>query len=220
MNLSYKEKMLYINVPYSEKDEAKKLGAWWDSQKKSWYVKRRKDYPKFYKWILGNQEETFILCDYFYIVEAMRKCYRCKRETEVIGFGIENFYILHDPKEYRDLYSWWDEDIHMASYIDPMSDKLLDFLNREYGYHMGYSKTVEDSYMANHCKYCNALQGDYFLFNEPDSPFCIDTIDDARNLKLHKVKLETDIIADVDMIWGSEDYLIKQYAQKMRDISI
>ena len=28
----------YLNCPYSEKDEAKALGAWWDTTKKKWYV--------------------------------------------------------------------------------------------------------------------------------------------------------------------------------------
>ena len=213
-------KMLYINVPFSEKDEAKKLGAWWDSNKKSWFVKRRRDYPLFYKWILGNNEERFILCDHFYIVEGKRRCYRCHKETEVIGFAIEKFCIIYDPNEYKDLYSWWGEEIHMASYIKPISQKLLNYLDINYGYHIGYSKTVNDSYLANHCKHCSALQGDYFLFSEPDSPFCIDTIEDAKNIKLYKVKLDNDIVADVDMIWGSEDYLIKQYAKKMWDISM
>lgn len=56
--------------------------------------------------------------------------------------------------------------------------------------------------------------------SEPDSPFCIDTIEGAKNIKLYKVKLDNDIVADVDMIWGSEDCLIKQYAKKMWDISM
>jgi ribonuclease HI len=29
---------LYLNIPYSEKDEAKKLGAKWDSKKKKWFI--------------------------------------------------------------------------------------------------------------------------------------------------------------------------------------
>jgi len=32
------QKRIYLNVPYSEKDEAKKLGAKWESAKKSWYI--------------------------------------------------------------------------------------------------------------------------------------------------------------------------------------
>jgi len=32
---------LYLNIPYSEKDEAKKLGAKWDSKKKKWYINNK-----------------------------------------------------------------------------------------------------------------------------------------------------------------------------------
>jgi ribonuclease HI len=32
------EKRIYLNVPYNEKEEAKKLGAKWESSKKSWYI--------------------------------------------------------------------------------------------------------------------------------------------------------------------------------------
>lgn len=39
----------YIKVPYSEKDEAKRLGAKWDPVKKSWYYLDR-DHVKFKKW--------------------------------------------------------------------------------------------------------------------------------------------------------------------------
>ena len=36
--------MLYLNVPYIEKDEAKNLGARWDPQRKKWYAP---DYHKY-----------------------------------------------------------------------------------------------------------------------------------------------------------------------------
>ena len=29
---------IYLNVPYDEKDEAKKMGAKWDKSKKRWYI--------------------------------------------------------------------------------------------------------------------------------------------------------------------------------------
>lgn len=38
---------IYINVPYSQKDDAKAYGAMWDKQKKSWYIyddSQHKDY--------------------------------------------------------------------------------------------------------------------------------------------------------------------------------
>lgn len=42
---------ILLNVPFAEKDEAKKLGAWWNPELKRWYSKSREDYPKLKKWI-------------------------------------------------------------------------------------------------------------------------------------------------------------------------
>ena len=32
-----KDKIIYLNIPYSKKDKAKKLGAFWDNNNKKWY---------------------------------------------------------------------------------------------------------------------------------------------------------------------------------------
>jgi hypothetical protein len=34
-----------------------------------------------------------------------------------------------------------------------------------------FSKSIQESYWANVCEHCGAIQGDWFLFSEPDGPF-------------------------------------------------
>ncbi|MFK5948981.1 MAG: DUF5710 domain-containing protein [Methylococcales bacterium] len=41
---------IYLNVPYSQKDEAKALGAKWDANKKRWYASNNLDDSLFKKW--------------------------------------------------------------------------------------------------------------------------------------------------------------------------
>jgi len=41
----------YLNVPYNEKDEAKKLGARWSPFYKSWYIEEIPDIIPFIKWM-------------------------------------------------------------------------------------------------------------------------------------------------------------------------
>lgn len=50
------ESVLFLDVPYKEKDEAKLLGARWNPEMKKWYVEKRFDYPKFAKWILKGED--------------------------------------------------------------------------------------------------------------------------------------------------------------------
>ena len=40
-----------LNCPFAEKDEAKALGARWDSERKVWYIKDVRDLNPFAKWI-------------------------------------------------------------------------------------------------------------------------------------------------------------------------
>lgn len=207
---------LIIDVPYAEKDEAKLLGAKWNPKLKKWYVEERKNYHKFEKWILGNKENVYILCDYFYIVEGTHICFKCNKPTKVIGFGVENFFEVFDSNEYdnEDNYCYNDGNIHIASRIEPLSKVLLDKLKEKYNYYESYSKAVNASYLANHCSNCKVIQGEFFLFEEVDSPFFVDSIERAKQLKLYKVPLKNDLIVDSSIGFGSEDYLIEKYAQK------
>lgn len=51
------------------------------------------------------------------------------------------------------------------------------------------------------------------LFEEVDSPFFIDSIEKANNLKLYKIFIKNDLILDADIGYGSENHLIKEYGE-------
>ena len=40
-----------LNVPFHEKDAAKSLGAWWDVERKTWFVKDVEKLEVFERWI-------------------------------------------------------------------------------------------------------------------------------------------------------------------------
>ena len=48
--------VVILNVPFKEKDAAKELGAWWDPQKRRWFVPRGKDPKPFSKWIDSTED--------------------------------------------------------------------------------------------------------------------------------------------------------------------
>lgn len=45
-----------LNVPFAEKDEAKKMGAWWDGYRRTWYVKDVEDLTPFARWFKARQD--------------------------------------------------------------------------------------------------------------------------------------------------------------------
>lgn len=206
---------LFINVPYSEKDSAKELGAKWSPAFKRWYISSRADYHKFLKWILDDSEEAYILCDHLYIIEGVRRCYKCHHETKVIGFGVENFFQVHDPDVYDtdEPFDYESGTIHIASELTGLSNKFYDFLKKKFNYKLGYSATLKSTCYANHCTNCDALQGNFFLFDEVDSPFWIDSPSAAANLTLYRINLRHDHIVDFNLGIGSEDDLIKEFGR-------
>ena len=49
--------MIILKVPYAEKDEAKALGAKWNSARKAWYVPDGQAATAFAKWMTPGQAE-------------------------------------------------------------------------------------------------------------------------------------------------------------------
>jgi hypothetical protein len=43
-----------LQVPFAEKEEAKKLGARWDPARKLWYVENKADLTAFGQWLTGS----------------------------------------------------------------------------------------------------------------------------------------------------------------------
>ncbi|MDY2856707.1 MAG: DUF5710 domain-containing protein [Oscillospiraceae bacterium] len=205
---------LLLNIPYSEKDEAKKLGAKWNPKLKKWYVQDKKDYYKFSKWILGNEDSATIICDHIYIVEGIRQCFRCKQPTKVIGFGIENMFEIAKPEEYTNVYSpcqYYTDEIHIAPFLSNFTPEFLDFLDRNWGYRKDYSKIAGVDYY-NHCSCCGVLQGNFYLFDEDDSPFFPTTENEAKKLTLHKIIIENDFIFSGPIIFSTTDPFIKLHS--------
>lgn len=207
---------LLLNVPYAEKDHAKKLGAWWNPELKKWYVKNKSDYPKFRQWI-SDAPEFFIICDYLYLIEGINICFRCNKETPVIGFGIDTYYEFADPEDLENGYEFCnDSEISIVPHINPIPESLMAYIQEQYNYKIRFSKTTQRSYLANCCVNCDVLQGDFYLFSEVDSPFFIKNEQSAANLTLYRIPLKYDLVVFINqMMWGSNDHLIKRYAKTL-----
>lgn len=202
--------MLYLNIPYKEKNEAKALGARWNPNRKQWYVPNKQDYHKFSPWIINkNYLFTTVLCDHFYIVERNFQCIKCKEFTPVIAFGFENYWIFEE--DLQPLY--WDYGVTITAYYDFIPQKVLDFAQSKWNLRLRYSQFGNCKYVGNRCKHCNRLQGNYLLFQEYGSPFFITSIEDAEDLTLYKIKLSEDIILpNIEFGWCSTDDLVKELA--------
>lgn len=53
-HLPKKSRATILNVPYAEKDEAKRLGAKWDATRKKWYVPDGVNAEPFSRWAIAT----------------------------------------------------------------------------------------------------------------------------------------------------------------------
>lgn len=82
--------VIYLYVPYREKDEAKRLGAKWDLIKKRWFIPISIDTNPFIKWL---PYKLFNLrAPYFYLAQTYRQCFKCGKQTKINAVILpENF---------------------------------------------------------------------------------------------------------------------------------
>lgn len=230
--------MLFLNVPYHEKEYAKALGARWNPQFKKWYATRPDEYYKFARWILPIG--SLIVLDNLYLVEGIRTCFKCGMPTRLVALGVDKHIDLSDddygmeseeefnnPNSYvrgiklldknedwlKVMNDFIDSDtIFISGEMNLPSGPLLDFLQRNYNYKMRYSYTTKDSDYRFCCDHCDILQGDFFVYHEVDTPFFLDSIEKIKALNIYRIPLATDMVFNFSLSYGMLNYLIKQYA--------
>ena len=83
------------------------------------------------------------------------------------------------------------EEVHLAwtDREEEIPPKLLRYLKKNYSVKTGYSKTAGTCF-ANHCDCCGAIQGNWFLFGEPDSPLSSDAYGTELIIRMEQLKIK------------------------------
>lgn len=188
--------MTRLQVPYADKDEAKKLGAWWSVPLKSWVVPDHIiDITLFQKWI--PFKEGFIIRKPYHVAFTKRNCWKCKGVTPMIALASSYYF------EYRYL----DEDDpecemewHFGAYptvfcnVVQMSDHLSKALQHNFPFYgLTWSQTQKMETWANNCIYCGKLQGEWHNHQDFEGAFFPDPFEGPRfPIELKKLDLELD----------------------------
>ena len=92
--------MIFLNCPFSEKDECKSLGGKWDAERKKWYVPDGIDASSFQKWIESDKKEEILAHNKIKkVIELspssldfqINKCHRCFYLSKKLGIQANNF---------------------------------------------------------------------------------------------------------------------------------
>jgi len=165
-----------LQVPFTEKDEAKRLGARWDSSRKTWYIPEGLERLAFARWIPTPQSPN-IRAKGWSVAGSRRECWRCKRVSRVFAVvlppGYEALRVEDDPSD-----DYWEggEDLVLLSYVDDVPRSVAAQLHRlAPRYRIDYSQTTHSFYWMNHCEQCEAKLGDYETLQEPGTFYVLGT---------------------------------------------
>ncbi|MGC4087257.1 MAG: DUF5710 domain-containing protein [Polyangiaceae bacterium] len=194
-----------LQVPFPQKDEAKRLGARWDNQKRVWYVPDGLDTAPFKKW-LPKTRLPDVRAGYYYIAQTYEICWKCGQVSAVFGLLVPPG---HETDEGRDgdglefesdaaFEAWanspesqeWEKSdtaafIFFVSTLPAAVQAQMTKLTKSY--RIDFSKTLDDSYWMNHCEHCDAKLGDHPMYTPPATTFCPDHERAAALISLHRV---------------------------------
>jgi len=201
-----------LEVPYSEKDEAKALGAWWDPVVRTWYVPSWKEPGPFRKWLPTIPEEDLMtLVPPVFMVESRAECWKCCQGVTVVTLASCLAAEETEPGRVRGAAEGC---LELFCDITYLPSPLLPTLRRlNPGYRKRFSKTAGASYFMNHCR-CGAQLGDFYLHAEPGAAFFPVEQEMAASMKLHGV-LRVGTLRIAGGAHSSSPNLIQEHAQRI-----
>lgn len=212
--------MILLDVPLQEESFVKTLGGSWISSKKKWAVKSKSNYHRFIPWLYNcnifgstNDGSLFIACDNIFIAESSKTCTQCKRKTKIIGAAYDN--ILHYDITLNGLNKGF---INLKKITDlsimPLDVNTPDYvLNKIKSLYSSFKKIPKGELFFNRCENCGALQNDYDVYYDINSPFFITTTQDAKKITLHKIHLDLDFVLCGGGRWMFGSHLIRKHAK-------
>lgn len=174
--------IVFLDVPYQDKDEAKRLGAKWDPKERRWYVPEGRSLELFTQWLPVPREDSGVqISAPIYVVESASFCWSCGRETPVIALAVEQ---LDGEEQETD---GEDSCLFLLNTVADLPGELADLLGQKYSFfRKRYSQTAGTRYFTNHCA-CGAPLGDFFLHSEPGGAFFPTSPEEVEKIVLREL---------------------------------
>jgi hypothetical protein len=162
-----------LNVPFHEKDEARRLGARWDAKKKVWFIPDGADASAVRRWI-PEEPEINVRSRRYFVLKTERACWKCGASTAVFAFGLPAEHEMREVSDDGDKAGTWEKAEmsalpHYISFLAEEPRRRIQSMTSIF--RPDFSQTTQSWYWMNHCEGCGMKQGDFELFSEPDEAF-------------------------------------------------
>jgi hypothetical protein len=114
-----------------------------------------------------SEDSGALICAAVYLLTGRGECYACKKTTGLFAFmALPPFETVGDQDEAMD------DEGSMLKEVSTMPDSLKAIVAEQSNgkWREDYSRTADETYWMNHCEWCDAKQGDFFV-QGADGPF-------------------------------------------------
>lgn len=147
-----------------------------------------------------------------YLLQSTAECWKCHSVQSVVALAATTVREFDDG-EFRELGG---DDLIVLQNLVELPPEILEAIHRFHPqFQKRFSKTAECEYYMNTCS-CGAHFGDFYLHNDPDSPFRPMDEDDAPEIILRRLPLEGQFEVNASYSIGGGS-LILEYAKRVNE---
>jgi hypothetical protein len=178
-----------LQVPFRDKDEAKRLGARWDPSARVWFVPQELEPARFARWLPADEAPN-VRSETYFIASSTRGCWRCGATSPVHGFILPPGHETLDSCDDAEPDTWEPgEEPTLLCYLEWLAPEIVARITAVTPhYRIAYSQETGSFYWMNRCAHCDAPFGDHETYCEPGQGFLAFTLEDARRVTLHHVE--------------------------------
>lgn len=171
-----------VVAPGTDSEQMEALGARWEARLDTWVL------DHFSPWVDTAPVAQWMpsrVSSYFYLAQSKTSCWKCKKTIPVVAVLLPPESLAWDQDDQTWTYSNTPAWASQFARITKGTAKLL--AAEAPNLRLAYAKTSNSRYYANHCPACGALQGQYFLFQEPGGAFSPVDWEQAQRISLRRI---------------------------------
>jgi len=145
-----------LQVPFNARDDAKKLGAHWDTHREVWFVPAGVDPGPFGRW-LPIEPKVNVRSSSYFIAQGSRPCLKCGKLTRVYAFLLppsHEILIVDGEDEAKDAWDQYDivASVDYAGYLLPSVAEQMKALSPHF--RQDHVRSMAAPRWMNHCEHC------------------------------------------------------------------
>lgn len=148
-----------------------------------------------------------------FLIQTDVSCWKCSAPVRAVGIVANH---VEDEDEDGEYVPYGDDpsEFFSLSYVTAIPDQLLAEIHAvTQHFKSATSATARQSYFANHCPSCGALQGDHYVHSEPDEGFFKTTDEGLEDISVSTLGFSDTLMTEANV--GSNSGICRLLARHL-----